>query len=302
MEFKDVLYLKIPPAINISFFLFLFVFMWGWFSSSLILKVSRNIPGPGPEYFGLKYENVSFKTSDGVDIAGWFIHSKEKSNKTIIICHGCGADSPDVLPVTLFLNKKTGFNLLFFDFRNHGRSGGKVSSLGRLETYDLIAAVDFLKTQKPEFAAEIGVFGISMGGAVAITAAAVDRRIGAVVADSPFSSFNYIISRYAKLFYRIPKYPLVPVTLFFTRFRLGFNPDNASAIRWVSKISPRPVFFVHGDMDERIPLSESIKLYNSAGEPKQLWTVKGAGHMESYSANMSEYERKVGEFYSKYLI
>jgi uncharacterized protein len=196
---------------------------------------------------------------------------------------------------------KKGFNLLYFDFRNHGKSGGNVSSLGKLESEDLKAAIDFLKNQKPKQSEKIGVYGISMGATIVILTAAEDKRIDAVVADSPFSSFSDIVVRYAKLFYGIPKYPLVPITFLFTKLRLGFDPNEISAINVVSKIAPRPIFFIHGESDERIPIAEGKKLYDIAGEPKEFWSVAGANHMEAHNKNPLKYEKKVGEFFIKYL-
>lgn len=302
MHIKEILFLKIPVFFNFIVILVLFFFIWGWFSSSLILKVPKLSLEINPAVFNLNYENVKFPTRDGLEIFGWFIHPRTvyKSDKTIIICHGWGANKSDILPSMLFLLKK-GFNLLYFDFRNHGKSGGNVSSLGKLEGLDLAAAVEYIKKEKPELSKKIGVYGISMGASVAILTSAQDERISAIVVDSPFSSFNYIVVRYAKLFYKIPKYPLTPITFLFAKMRLGFNPDDFSAVRYVEKISPRPVFFIHGANDERIPAAEGKKLYDMAGEPKELWEVPGADHMESHGKNPIEYERRVGEFFEKHL-
>ena len=303
MQIKKILFVKIPMILNIVILLVIFIFIWGWFSSSLILKVPKLSLEINPASFNLDFENTKFLTSDKIKISGWFIHSRsvEKSDKTIIICHGWGANKSDVFPSTMYLIKQ-GFNLLYFDFRNHGKSGGNVSSIGKLESSDLTAAVEYLKKEKPEFSKKIGVYGISMGASVAILTAAEDERISALVVDSPFSSFNYIVVRYAKLFYKIPKYPLTPVTFLFAKIRLGFNPDDFSAVRHIKKISPRPIFFIHGANDERIPVAECKKLYNLAGEPKEFWSVPGADHMESHSKDPFEYERKVGEFFQRYLL
>lgn len=300
MQIKKILFVKIPMVLNIFILLVIFIFIWGWFSSSLILKVPKLALEINPASFNLISENIEFLTSDGIKISGWFIRSKKSSDKTIIICHGWGANKADVFPSTMYLLKK-GFNLLYFDFRNHGASGGNVSSIGKLEGLDLTAAVEYLKKEKPELSEKIGVYGISMGASVAILTAAQDERISAIAVDSPFSSFNYIVVRYAKLFYKIPKYPLTPLTFLFTKMRLGFNPDDFSAVRYVKKISPRPIFFIHGANDERIPADEGKKLYDMAGEPKEFWEVSGADHMESHSKNPLEYEKKVSEFFRKYL-
>ena len=82
-----------------------------------------------PDQFGLPYENVYFKTEDKVQLKGWFIPSEAYSNKTIVLMHGWGMNRADILKNTYFLHD-LGFNLLYFDFRALGESGGKTSSIG----------------------------------------------------------------------------------------------------------------------------------------------------------------------------
>ncbi|OQA92060.1 MAG: Alpha/beta hydrolase family protein [Elusimicrobia bacterium ADurb.Bin231] len=292
---------RVPIYVSIPVLILCFIFLWGYFSSSLVLKVGRSPITLSPKDVGMEYEEVKFTSSDGMEISGWFVRSEHRSSATVITCHGWGANRSDVLPSTFFL-AKTGFNILYFDFRNHGQSGGRISSLGYLEALDLKAAIDYLKNEKSSYAEKIGVYGVSMGGSVAILTAAEDNRINAVVADSSFSAFNDIVVRYAELFYNIPEYPLMPVTLFFVRCRLGFDPEKFSAEKHIAAISPRPIFVIHGLDDTRISVSDGIKLFDIAGHPKFLWTVEDADHMESHLKNPVKYQRKVGFFFSKYLL
>ena len=248
-----------------------------------------------PDLLGLPFENVSFPSTDGVPLKGWFIPA-EGSEKTIIVCHGWGAEMSNVLPSTAFLHKG-GYNLFYFDFRNHGESGGTVSSIGPLESRDFEAAIQFLQKNKAGSVRWMGVFGLSMGGAVSLTMTAHKPILKAVVAESSFSSFNESVARYAKLFYGVPRIPLVPITLFFVRWRLGMDPEEFSPLHHIHRISPRPVLLIQGDEDIRMPPSEGRILYEKAREPKELWTVPGADHGEAHSKDPQTYERKVLEFY-----
>lgn len=271
---------------------------WGWYSSGLLLSISRAPVDAIPASFGLPYEDVAFTSSDGVALAGWFIPAPSPSDVTLVVCHGWGANRSDVLPHTAFL-RRGGYNLLYFDFRNHGESGGRRSSLLPMEIRDLEAAIRFLQEKRPEQARRIGLFGLSMGGAVSIVTAARRPEIGAVVAESPFTSFYGVVVRFAKLFYGVPRYPLVPVTLLFVRLRLGMNPEQDSPIRHVHRISPRPLFLIQGGRDVRMPSSEGEALFARAGEPKALWTVPGADHGESAEIAGKEYEDRILAFYQK---
>lgn len=276
----------------------LFVLLWGWYSSGLVMKLSRCPLHAIPSTFGLPYEAVTFSTEDGVSLEGWFIPSTVPSDTTLIVCHGYGANRSDVLPSTHFLNKRGGYNLFYFDFRNHGESGGNATSLGALEQRDLRAAIAHLKKEKPAESVRLGLFGLSMGGSVALAIAAETPSVAAVAAESAFSSYNEVIARFARLFYHVPRYPFIPITLFFVRARFGFNPDSFSPIHYIDRISPRPLFLLQGDNDARMPVTEGEALYARAKEPKTLWTVPGADHAQVAEVAGAEYERRLLEFFA----
>ena len=269
---------------------------WGFYSSNLALKAPRCPPETNPAAFGLEAEDISFLTEDGIRLKGWFVPSMG-SHKTIIVTHGWSAERSGTLSSTAFL-RRGGYNLLYFDFRNHGESGGTLSSVGRWETRDLLAAIRFLLQNKGEAAGWIGVWGLSMGAAVAITTAAEHPEIKAVVAESSFSTFNGVVIRSAWVFYRVPRWPLTPITLFFIRWRLGFDPEPFSPLYHIRRLAPRPVLFIQGDRDARAPVSEGRALFQAAGEPKELWTVPGADHGEAHSKEPETYEKKVIGFFN----
>jgi len=250
-----------------------------------------------PAALGLPYEDIAFLSEDGVKLVGWFVPSPG-SGKTIIVCHGWSAERSNALSSTAFLHP-SGYNLLYFDFRNHGESGGDRSSLGPWEGRDLIAAIRVLLENKKASAAWIGAWGLSMGAAVALTTAADHPEIRAVVAESSYSSSNEAIVRSAKIFYGIPRSPLTLITLFFVRGRLGVDPEPFSPRYHIGRISPRPLLLIQGSLDARAPVSEGRILLEAAGEPKELWTVPGADHGEAHSKDPAAYERKVLDFFNR---
>ncbi len=275
-----------------------FILLWGWYSSGLVMHLSRFPLHAIPATFGLPSETINFSSEDGVPLAGWFIEASPASDVTLIVCHGYGANRSDVLPSTHFLNKRGGYNLLYFDFRNHGESGGNVTSLGALEQRDLRAAIAYLKKEKPAQCARLGLFGLSMGGSVALSVAAKTPSVAAVAAESAFSSYDEVIARFARLFYHVPRYPFIPITLTFVKLRFGFTPDSFSPIHSIDRISPRPVFLIQGDSDARMPVSEGEALYARAKEPKALWTVPGADHAQVAEVAGAEFERRLLEFFA----
>jgi len=275
----------------------LFVVLWGWYSSNLVITMERSPLSVIPAAFGLAYEETTFPAPDGVVLKGWFVPAAKPSDTTIVLCHGWGADRANLLPSTVFLNQRGGYNLCYFDFRNHGESGGTRSSLGPLEIGDMEAALDYITRAKPEQTRRLGVYGLSMGAAVALTVTARDPRIEAVVAESAFSSFNGVVARFARIFYGVPRLPFVPMTLFFVRARLGIDPELSSPVRFIDRIAPRPVFLIQGDKDERMPPSEGAALFSRAKEPKTLWTIPGADHGEAAEVAGKEYQDRLLQFY-----
>ena len=253
-----------------------------------------------PDQFGLPYENVYFKTEDKVQLKGWFIPSEAYSNKTIVLMHGWGMNRADILKNTYFLHD-LGFNLLYFDFRALGESGGKTSSIGSLELKDVAAAVRFLKETRPQFCEKIGLYGLSMGGMVAICEAARNPEIACVVAEASYYSFRRVVSRWAWVHHRVPYFPLIPIILHYIHKYLGVNPERYSPKYNIPRISPRPVFIIHGRYDNLVPAAQAKLLFKKAGEPKEIWLVPGAKHNKCAEVGGFEYKQRLADFFRQHL-
>ncbi len=271
---------------------------WGWFSSGIIIRQPRLANEFNPKSFGFAYEPIKVITADKVELVGWFVPAKEPSKSTIIINHGWGANRSDILGTSIFLGKK--FNLVYFDFRNHGNSGGEQTSLGRLEVTDFLAIVQYVKSQKKEFAEKLAVLGFSLGGAVAITGAALNSSVLAVAADSPFASYKEVVYRYGTKFFYAPRF-VIPITLFFTQQRLGFDPDEYSPEHHIAKLGSRPLFIIQGGSDDRMPVSEGKRLIDLAVGPKELWVVDEADHIGAKDVDPAEYEKRLLAFFERSL-
>lgn len=255
-----------------------------------------------PEQFGLRYEKVSFTTRDGLLLKGWFIPSSTGDKRTVLMCHGWGDNKGHLLERTCFLNKEAGLNLLYFDHRSHGESAGKITTMGYLEMIDCDAAIDFLRANKPQCLEDLGIFGLSMGGAVAIMTMANHPEIKAAVLESPFTDYREVVRQWAWNHFHLPYFPLVMITLWMLRLRVGQSEvDEYSPIRYIGKISPRPLFLIGGSEDKLMPERGVRRLHAGAGEPKQLWIIPEAAHAECHKVGGIEYETRVAGFYQKYL-
>ncbi len=274
-----------------------------WWGAGIILHPPGMSPMEiFPEQFGLRYEKIAFKTRDGLELKGWFIPSTTGEARTVLMCHGWGDNKGELLQQTYFLNASGGFNLMYFDFRSHGESEGEITTIGGLETIDFDAAMDWLRTNRPEQARNIGVFGLSMGAAVTVASMPKHPDLRCAVVESPFSDYRTVIARWSWNHFRLPYYPLVALTLLILRSRVkdpeidSFNPVEAAP-----HISPRPLFVI-GGVDDRLMTPEDVKkVFLAAREPKQLWMVPGAQHAECREVAGLEYETRVIGFFSRNL-
>ncbi|MEA3432936.1 MAG: alpha/beta fold hydrolase [candidate division WOR-3 bacterium] len=277
---------------RVTIYLILIFLVYCFKASELIISPKRFHSPYSPEEFGMEYRDINFSTEDGINIRGWYIEGTEKG--TIILCHPYGMDKGDCLPQARFLNR-SGYNILLFDFRGHGNSGGKYSSLGYYEVRDLLAGVSFLKEKGEN---RIGVMGFSMGGTVALLGASLTPDISAVVSEGAYLSFHSAIYSFAKCYYRAPRYPFLPPAIWTAGIRLGFNPKELNLKNCLHKISPTPILVIHSRKDREIPISEGIEIFNTADEPKYLWVVSNAEHLECYMKEGKRYEKRIIDFFA----
>jgi fermentation-respiration switch protein FrsA (DUF1100 family) len=205
-----------------------------------------------------------------------------------------------MLPIADFLHG-AGFNVLTYNMRSRAGSGGEYVTLGVYEQKDLISALDYLCTRSDVDPRRIGALGISMGGAVVILAAARDKRIKAVVDDCGFSDAPSVIAASFEHFIHLPPFPFAPITIWIADERAGINVDSVRPMDVIGRISPRPVFIIHGLDDYTVPVANSKRNFAHAREPKQLWLVPGAEHAKSHLVAKVEYERRVTAFFDKAL-
>jgi uncharacterized protein len=289
---------KLPASLVVIILVLWTISICGWFFSGLILNVKRMEISTTPSEYGLKYENINIKRGN-IELKAWFLTPPQKSNKTIILAHGWGTNRSDILPGKIFLLNRGGYNLLFFDFRNHGESGGAISSLGRYESEDIKAVIKYLKSNKAGYCKDIGLYGFSMGANASILAAAETSDIKSVVAESPFTYFDKTVERFAKIYYNMPRFPLVDLTLFFVKLRLGFDPQKYSSIKFIADVSPKPILLIYSENDTRAPLADGKILFEKAREPKDILVVPGADHGEAYLKAGLLYENTMLEFFKE---
>ncbi len=264
-----------------------------WLAGSALSKAVPQSIGDLPA--GLAGRSVQFPSESGATIHGWFIPGK-KGKGAIALMHGVHANRLSMLDRARFLSH-AGYSILLFDFQAHGESTGEHITFGYLESKDAQAAVGFLRSSAPD--EKVGVIGVSMGGAAALLASP-PLEINAIVLEMVYPTINQAVSNRVTM--RLGKWSsvLTPLLTWQLKPRLGIDPD---ALRPIDKLrSIRvPKLFIVGAEDQHTTIEESREMFEAALDPKELWVVNGARHVDLYPVARQEYEQRVLSFFGEYL-
>ncbi len=252
-----------------------------------------------PRDAGLPQEDLTLATSEGYKLSCWFVQQRRNPRGTVIYLHGVGDCKIGGVPYAkLFYGR--GFNVFLYDSRRHGQSEGPYCTYGYYEKYDLAAAIDYLKGRTDAQIGKIGVFGTSMGAAVALQAAAIDQRIEAIVAEAGFTDLRTIMVDYQKLMTKLPWHFLRNLAMSRSQKLARFKTRDVSPNQAVRNVH-KPVLFIHGTDDTRIRAEYSRALYNNANQPKELLLIHKADHTNLLNVGGSEYEQRIVSFFERNL-
>ena len=236
----------------------------------------------------IPYQEIELTTHDGIKLAAWYTPTQNGS--VILVAHGYNASRPENI-YAMFA--KHGYGVLAWDFRAHGQSGGDTCSLGYYEQLDVEAALDYALAQ-PDVE-HVGAWGGSMGAATVILTAAKRPEIEAVVSDSAYPSLEDVMRL------NTPIKIMQPFVLFSGEWLSNAKLDQVRPVDEIAKISPRAVFIIDGWKDAAITMNSPYRLFDAAGEPKQLWVGEGVSHLAMYANDPIEYEKRVIGFFDEYL-
>lgn len=247
-----------------------------------------------PKTWNLAYEEVTFKTSDGVNLSGWFIPAqgrtrdgtKTPAKGTVIHFHGNAENMTGHVSFVYWL-PEAGYNLFVFDYRGYGKSEGSVTRKGTI--LDGHAALDYILSRPDVDKQRVFLFGQSLGGAVGVVVAAERPEIRAVVVDSTFSGYRRIAARHLRktLYFEWPAKALAHLAV-----SAEYDP-----IDYVQRLAPRPLLVIASGQDRIVFPELGRELFDAAGEPKEFWLVPEADHTETLSLKYDEARRRITEWF-----
>jgi len=247
-----------------------------------------------PADLGLAYDDVTLRTVDGVDLAGWWV--APRTGAAVVVLHGAGSTRTSALDQAGVL-ARAGFGVLLVDARGHGESEGRGMDLGWWGERDAAAAVDFVLAQPGVDADRVGLLGLSMGGEEAIGAAGVDVRIRGVVAEG---ATNRVASDKGYLdAYGVRGHLQrgIDSITYAVAGLLSPAPEPVplrSSVLRASERGTRFLLVAAGEVETERLAAE--RLQRAAPASVEVWTVPGSGHVQGLDTAPAEWEQRVVGF------
>ncbi|MBU3092681.1 alpha/beta hydrolase [Clostridium sp. CF011] len=294
--------------INITFFILILIiitiFIIGWHFSSIIIypRVAKYNYTYDYEveqgkidiekFNNLEKQEVYLDSQYGYKIHGFFFPNNN-SKKAIILCHGITSSLyGSVKYMDMFL--KRGFAIFIYDHRNHGLSGGKNTSFGYYEKFDLKKCTDWLFNKLGNDII-VGLHGESMGAGIVLQNIAIDDRIKFCIDDCGYSDAQDLFKHILEKYYGIKRFPLIKLSSKISKIRVGWDFKDVSPITTLPNVKI-PILFIHGEKDDYVPTFMCNQMYSVKKGYKDIYIAPGAGHAEAYWKNKDEYEKKVDGF------
>lgn len=235
---------------------------------------------------------LTIASASGSTLRGWFVEG-ERGKGAVLLLHGVHANRLVMLRrARLFA--QAGYAVLLIDFQAHGESPGKNITFGYLESHDARAAFDELQRRAPGEC--VGIVGVSMGGAATLLAQP-PLPANALVLEQVYPTIDEALDNRLRLY-------LGPLGAWLespleraTSRRLQLDPAQLRPIDHIGG-QREPVFIIAGDADRHTTLAQSRALFDAAGEPKQLWVVPGAEHVDLADRVPDEYASRVLAFFA----
>lgn len=259
-----------------------------------IIQPMRRQLQTSPSEYGLQAKSLSLTTDDTTRLVGYRISSRLTYELgAMILVHGIGSCKEDMLGLADMLSY-SGIVSYVFDLRAHGQSGGAYCTYGFYEKEDIKAIVSSVITDDPEL--RIGIWGNSLGGAIALQALAIDPRIEYGIIESTFTDLRSVVAAYQARLLKIP----LPIAARYALERAAdiadFDPDEVQPVEVAREIR-QPVLLAHGEEDERIAFENGQRIFaNLASTDKEFVPVPEGRHIGLMGVGGEAYKQQLLAF------
>lgn len=267
-------------------------FAVAWYvGGSLVAAHQHEIADPP---LSLNITEFTIASQSGATLVGW-ASSTPDPRGVVLLLHGIYGSRQSMLTRIEMLDA-AGFATVAIDFQSHGESEGEMITIGYLERHDVAAAVDYAREEYPDL--PLGVIGVSLGGAAALMAQPME--LDALVIESVYPTVRDAINNRVRA--RLGDWYPLPAWLLLAQFkpRIGVSPDQLRPVDHLPSVSC-PILIASGSDDLHTTEAETRSMYELAKEPKSLWIVDGAAHVDLLTANPAVYRQEVIGFLETHL-
>lgn len=245
-----------------------------------------------PVDLGRPYEEVTLHTSDGLELAGRYVPSR--NGAAVIAFPGRSGPAEHARMLA-----RHGYGVLLLDMRGQGASEGDPNAFGWGSVRDLEAAIAFLEQRPDVDEGRIGGLGLSVGGELMIEAAASNPSLRAVVSEGAGErSLRETLLLGARGWFMVPTMAVQTATV--ALLSDGAPPPALDEL--AARVAPRPLFLIYGSDGQAAEKELTPRYFDAAGEPRTLWEVPGAAHTGGIDARPGEYEQRVVGFFDGVLL
>ncbi len=263
-----------------------------WVASQWSAPVPRRV-GPPPADLGA--ESVEIDSPSGHHLRGWFAPGA-KGMGGVVLLHGVRESRRAMLGRARFLHRH-GYSVALFDFHSHGESDGDRITFGYGEAGDARAAVDFLAQRRP--GDPRAAIGFSLGGAACLLGHE-PLPVDALVLEAVYPDIDTAIANRLRLRLGGLGPWLTPLLTLQLGPRWGIDRRDLRPVDAIRRIRA-PLLLIAGAVDPRTTPTDEQRLFAAAPNPKEMWLVPGAAHVNFHRHAPREYEAKVLSFFARYL-
>ena len=257
--------------------------------SKLIAVEQRPVALSGPDF-----EDVELHAAPDQRVVGSWLAGRGRG--AVLLLHGIHGDRRDMADRARFLNA-LGYAVLLIDLPGQGASTASFVTFGLREADGVRAALEELRRRAP--GQRIGVIGVSLGAASLVLCRDCPP-VDAVVLESMYPTIEEAVANRLRMRLGPVGGPLSALLLWQLPLRLSIRPDALHPIKYVGQVKA-PVLIAAGSADLHTTLSETERLFAAAAQPKALWVVEGAAHVNLHAYAQEEYERRIGAFLAEHL-
>lgn len=269
------------------------LWLLGSYAGSIIATYPRNVEIPiAATFFSQTVEEQRLTTSDGNEIATWYLPADSK--KAVVILNGIGANRVGLVSRAKFYQQNN-YNVIIPDLRGTGESGGEVIAFGWQERFDLEACVDFLKKEEME---SVAVHGLSLGAATITYSFQENPDYEFVVLESCYDNIDNALKN------RVDFIPLPSFFFYaleeFTEWRIGAESEQLRPEDYIKKCK-YPTFIMAGDSEKKVKKEETEKIFKNCGaKTKQLHFFKGGYHENFLRRFEAEWKEVMEKWLSRF--